>query len=150
MAGFSRANPRNLNSRGLPPKYVLYAAGSSVVIEEFLVGEEMSFFALTDGEHALPLVGAQDHKRVFDGDKGPNTGGMGAYSPAPVLPPAMEQVAIDRFIKPTVAAMKPFYMIRLLGGVFFLSGALIIVYNVWRTVRGQSEAAATLRPAIAA
>ena len=61
------------------------AAGASVVIEEFLDGEEASFFALCDGEHALPLVGAQDHKRAFDGDKGPNTGGMGAYSPAPVF-----------------------------------------------------------------
>ena len=61
------------------------AAGAAVVIEEFLDGEEASFFALSDGEHALPLVGAQDHKRVVDGDTGPNTGGMGAYSPAPVL-----------------------------------------------------------------
>ncbi|MBS0541828.1 MAG: phosphoribosylamine--glycine ligase, partial [Proteobacteria bacterium] len=61
------------------------AAGASVVIEEFLDGEEASLFALTDGEHALALVGAQDHKRAFDGDKGPNTGGMGAYSPAPIL-----------------------------------------------------------------
>ena len=59
-------------------------AGAEVVVEEFMAGEEASFFALCDGEHALPLATAQDHKRAFDGDKGPNTGGMGAYSPAPV------------------------------------------------------------------
>ena len=64
-------------------------AGAEVVIEEFMVGEEASFFALCDGEHALPLATAQDHKRAFDGDKGPNTGGMGAYSPAPVMTEAM-------------------------------------------------------------
>ena len=63
------------------------------MIEEFLIGEEASFFALSDGEHALPLASAQDHKRVFDGDKGPNTGGMGAYSPAPVMTPAMSNSA---------------------------------------------------------
>ena len=60
-------------------------AGAEVVIEEFMQGEEASFFALCDGEHAMPLATAQDHKRAFDGDKGPNTGGMGAYSPAPVM-----------------------------------------------------------------
>ena len=65
------------------------AAGAEIVIEEFLVGEEASFFALVDGEHVLPLATAQDHKRVGDGDTGPNTGGMGAYSPAPVMTPEM-------------------------------------------------------------
>ena len=65
------------------------AAGAEVVIEEFLDGEEASFFALVDGETALPLATAQDHKRAFDGDQGPNTGGMGAYSPAPVMTPAL-------------------------------------------------------------
>ena len=66
-------------------------SGREVVIEEFMEGEEASFFALSDGENAIALAGAQDHKRAFDGDKGPNTGGMGAYSPAPVLPPALDR-----------------------------------------------------------
>ncbi|MEI9885129.1 MAG: hypothetical protein WDN08_01300 [Rhizomicrobium sp.] len=70
----------------------LGASGHEVVVEEFMEGEEASFFALCDGETAIPLAGAQDHKRVFDGDKGPNTGGMGAYSPAPVLTPVLEAI----------------------------------------------------------
>jgi phosphoribosylamine---glycine ligase len=82
------------------------AAGSEIVVEEYLDGEEASFFALTDGEHVLPLAGAQDHKRAFDGDKGPNTGGMGAYSPAPVLTPEVVEKTIERILKPTVRAMK--------------------------------------------
>jgi len=76
-----------------------------LVVEEYLEGEEASFFVLTDGEHVLPLIGAQDHKRAFDGDKGPNTGGMGAYSPAPVLAPAIIEKTLDKIIKPTLAAM---------------------------------------------
>lgn len=80
-------------------------AGHEIVVEEFLDGEEASFFALTDGEHVLPLAGAQDHKRAFDGDKGPNTGGMGAYSPAPVLTEAVVEKIIERILKPTVRAM---------------------------------------------
>jgi phosphoribosylamine--glycine ligase len=82
------------------------AAGSELVVEEYLDGEEASFFALTDGEHVLPLIGAQDHKRAFDGDKGLNTGGMGAYSPAPVLTPEVVEKTIERILKPTVRAMK--------------------------------------------
>src|SRR3546814_8377972 len=74
------------------------AAGAELVVEAFLEGEEASFFVLVDGETALPLVTAQDHKRVFDGDKGPNTGGMGAYSPAPVLTAALIE---DRSEAPT-------------------------------------------------
>lgn len=81
-------------------------AGNEIVVEEFLDGEEASFFALTDGEHVLPLAGAQDHKRVFDGDKGPNTGGMGAYSPAPVLTDSVVEKIIERILKPTVQAMQ--------------------------------------------
>ena len=81
-------------------------AGASIVIEEFLDGEEISYFALADGEHILPLSSAQDHKRVGDGDTGPNTGGMGAYSPARLMTPDMEQTIINDIIKPTVAGMK--------------------------------------------
>jgi phosphoribosylamine---glycine ligase len=83
----------------------LGAAGAEVVIEEFMAGEEASFFVLTDGKTALPIGSAQDHKRAFDGDKGPNTGGMGAYSPAPVLTDAVAQIAMDKIILPTIAEM---------------------------------------------
>ncbi|MEX0922553.1 MAG: phosphoribosylamine--glycine ligase [Rhodovibrionaceae bacterium] len=82
------------------------AAGGEVVIEEFLDGEEVSFFALVDGETALPLASAQDHKRVFDGDAGPNTGGMGAYSPAPVMDAALQAQVMQRIVQPTVEAMR--------------------------------------------
>ena len=81
------------------------AAGAEVVIEEFLAGEEASFFALVDGERALALVAAQDHKAVGDGDTGPNTGGMGAYSPAPVVTPALVAQVMAEIIEPTVRAM---------------------------------------------
>jgi len=81
-------------------------AGKEVVIEEFLDGEEASFFALTDGAHVLALASAQDHKRAFDGDSGPNTGGMGAYSPAPVLDPDIERKVMARIVQPTVDAMR--------------------------------------------
>ena len=108
-------------------------SGHEVVVEEFMVGEEGSFFALSDGTHAVPLAGAQDHKRVFDGDQGPNTGGMGAYSPAPVLPPAMEQIAMERFIKPTVAAMRAKGMtyagVMYLGLMFTPAGPKLVEYN---------------------
>jgi phosphoribosylamine--glycine ligase len=80
-------------------------AGAELVIEEFLPGEELSFFALVDGETALPLAGAQDHKAVGDGDTGPNTGGMGAYSPAPSLTPALEAEVMETIIGPTVQGM---------------------------------------------
>ena len=81
-------------------------AGEKVVIEEFLTGEEASFFALTDGENVLPLEPSQDHKPIFDGDKGPNTGGMGAYTPAPVVNDRLRQRIIDEVMVPTVHAMK--------------------------------------------
>ena len=79
--------------------------GAVAVIEDFLQGEEASFFVLTDGTNALPIGSAQDHKRAFDGDTGPNTGGMGAYSPAPVLTDAVAQLAMDQIVLPTVAEM---------------------------------------------
>lgn len=82
------------------------AASASLVIEEFMHGEEASFFALCDGETAVALAGAQDHKRVGNGDTGPNTGGMGAYSPAPILDAAMQQRVMDEIVTPTVIGMK--------------------------------------------
>jgi phosphoribosylamine--glycine ligase len=107
--------------------------GQEVVVEEFMAGEEGSFFALSDGEHVIPLVGAQDHKQVFDGDKGPNTGGMGAYSPAPVLTPAMERLAMDTFILPTVAAMRAkgrtYVGALYLGLMFTKEGPKLVEYN---------------------
>lgn len=81
-------------------------AGTKVVIEEFLTGEEASFFAFTDGETVLPLEPSQDHKPIFDGDRGPNTGGMGAYTPAPVVTDQLRQRIIDEVMVPTVRAMK--------------------------------------------
>ena len=81
------------------------AAADKVVIEEFMVGEEASLFALCDGERAMLFGGAQDHKRAFDGDTGPNTGGMGAYSPAPVFTPDMVQAAHEKIVEPTVRGM---------------------------------------------
>jgi phosphoribosylamine--glycine ligase len=81
-------------------------AGEKLVIEEFLDGEEASFMALTDGEHILPLASSQDHKRVFDNDQGPNTGGMGAYSPAPVVTPATHRRIMDEVLTPLLAGLK--------------------------------------------
>jgi phosphoribosylamine--glycine ligase len=81
------------------------AAGAEIVVEEFLAGEEASFFALCDGTHALPLAAAQDHKRVGDGDTGPNTGGMGAYSPCEAVTPEIEAYVMEHIILPTLRAM---------------------------------------------
>lgn len=80
-------------------------AGAAIVIEEFMDGEEASFFVLVDGDTVLPIGTAQDHKRAFDGDKGPNTGGMGAYSPAPCMTEQITQMALDQIIRPTMAEM---------------------------------------------
>ena len=81
-------------------------AGEKLVIEEFLGGEEASFMVLTDGEHVLPLASSQDHKRVFDDDEGPNTGGMGAYSPAPVVTPAIHRRILNEILNPLLAGLK--------------------------------------------
>ncbi|NJD37397.1 MAG: phosphoribosylamine--glycine ligase [Geobacter sp.] len=80
-------------------------AGSRVVIEEFLTGEEASFLAITDGKNVIPLASAQDHKAIFDGDKGPNTGGMGAYSPAPVVTPEIHRKAMEQVVQRAVDGM---------------------------------------------
>ena len=82
------------------------SAGSRVVIEDYLTGEEASFIVMVDGEHVLPMATSQDHKRLLDGDQGPNTGGMGAYSPAPVVTPAVYERAMNEIILPTVRGMK--------------------------------------------
>jgi phosphoribosylamine--glycine ligase len=108
-------------------------SGHAIVIEEFMEGEEASFFALSDGVNVVALAGAQDHKRVGDGDTGPNTGGMGAYSPAPVLTPVLEQVAMDQFIKPTIAAMAakgmPYMGVLYLGLMITKQGPKLVEYN---------------------
>jgi phosphoribosylamine---glycine ligase len=110
------------------------AAGAEVVIEECLVGEEASFFALIDGTHALPLVTAQDHKRVCDGEQGPNTGGMGAYSPAPVMTPEITRRSMDEIIRPTVKGMAqrgtPFKGVLFAGLMITATGPKLIEYNV--------------------
>ena len=112
----------------------LGAAGSQVVVEAFLEGEEASFFVLCDGTHAVPLASAQDHKRVFDGDTGPNTGGMGAYSPAPVMTPALEAQVMAEIIKPTLRAMAargaPFKGVLYAGLMITAEGPKLIEYNV--------------------
>ncbi len=109
-------------------------AGSEVVIEEFLEGEEASFFALVDGQNALALATAQDHKRAFDGDTGPNTGGMGAYSPAPIMTSAMCERVMAEIIRPTVAAMAqrgtPFRGVLFAGLMITAEGPKLIEYNV--------------------
>ena len=108
-------------------------AGAEAVVEEFLVGEEASFFVLCDGEHALALATAQDHKRAYDGDNGPNTGGMGAYSPAPVMTDAMCQRAMEEIIYPTLRAMSamgaPYKGVLFAGLMITEDGPKLIEYN---------------------
>lgn len=110
------------------------AAGREVVVEEFMEGEELSYFALCDGNTALPLASAQDHKQAFDGDQGPNTGGMGAYSPAPVCTPELEARIIAEILNPTVAAMKaegaPYSGVLFIGLMITAEGPKVMEYNV--------------------
>jgi phosphoribosylamine--glycine ligase len=105
-----------------------------IVIEDCLVGEEASFFALCDGETAIPLASAQDHKRVGDGDKGPNTGGMGAYTPAPVMTAEMDKRVMDEIVLPTVRALRaigaPYKGVLFAGLMITDSGPQLIEYNV--------------------
>ncbi|MEQ9330856.1 phosphoribosylamine--glycine ligase [Thalassobaculum sp.] len=109
-------------------------AGAEIVVEEFMTGEEASFFALTDGATVLPLAGAQDHKRVGDGDTGPNTGGMGAYSPAPAVDAAMAGRIMAEIVGPTVAGMaaegRTFKGVLYAGLMLTAEGPKLIEYNV--------------------
>jgi phosphoribosylamine---glycine ligase len=110
------------------------ASGDEVVIEEFMEGEEVSFFALVDGKTALPLASAQDHKTAYDNDQGPNTGGMGAYSPAPVLTPALTEDVMRRIIEPTVAGLaaegRPYSGVLFCGLMMTKEGPKVLEYNV--------------------
>jgi phosphoribosylamine--glycine ligase len=112
---------------------LFHTPGAECVVEEFMEGEEASFFVLCDGENALPLATAQDHKRAFDGDKGPNTGGMGAYSPAPVMTDAMIARTMDEIIRPTLRAMKdkgmPYKGVLFAGLMITPEGPKLIEYN---------------------
>ena len=107
--------------------------GASVVIEEFMPGEEASFFVLCDGTDALPFGTAQDHKRAFDGDQGPNTGGMGAYSPAPVLTPALQDQVMAQIIRPTLVEMarrgQPYQGVLYAGLMIAKGQARLVEYN---------------------
>jgi phosphoribosylamine--glycine ligase len=114
-------------------KKIFGASGAEVVIEEFMQGEEASFFALCDGEIALPFTAAQDHKAVYDGDKGPNTGGMGAYSPAPVIDALMQDRIMNEIIHPVVSTMKkvgcPFTGVLFAGLMITNAGPKVIEFN---------------------
>lgn len=107
--------------------------GGSVVLEEKMIGEEASFFVLTDGERAIPLASAQDHKRAFDGDKGPNTGGMGAYSPAPVFTAALQTRAMNEIVRPMLTEMRargiPYAGVLYVGLMLTESGPKLVEIN---------------------
>ena len=109
------------------------AAGATVIVEEFLSGEEVSFFALANGADALPLAAAQDHKTVFDGDQGPNTGGMGAYSPVASFDAAMERRVMDTIVRPTIAALAkegaPYRGVLYVGLMLTAEGPKVIEFN---------------------
>ena len=121
-------------SRGEAEAAIRAAGDGPMVIEEFLEGEEASLFALVDGRRAVVLASAQDHKRVGEGDTGPNTGGMGAYSPAPVLTDELEEQAMKEIVLPTVAAMAdagtPFSGVLYAGLMLTAAGPKLIEYNV--------------------
>jgi phosphoribosylamine--glycine ligase len=104
-----------------------------VLVEELLTGEEVSILAFTDGETVVPMLPAQDHKQVYDGDRGPNTGGMGAYAPAPVCTPALYDYALEKILKPTVAAMsaegRPYSGVLYAGLMVTGDGPKVLEYN---------------------
>ena len=108
-------------------------AGARVVIEEFMQGEEASLLAFTDGKVIRPMISAQDHKRAFDGDKGPNTGGMGTYAPAPVMTTEMTERAVEEILKPTIAAMakegRPYTGCLYLGLMITSEGPKVVEFN---------------------
>lgn len=110
------------------------AAGTEIVVEQFLDGEELSYFALADGRTMLPLSSAQDHKRAYDDDRGPNTGGMGAYSPAHLMTPELEEKILTRLIKPTIEAMAregcPFTGVLFAGIMVVKNEPILLEYNV--------------------
>jgi len=109
------------------------AAGRTVVVEEFMEGEEASFFVVTDGTSALPFQAAQDHKTIFDGDRGPNTGGMGAYSPAPVMDATTDRRVMDEIVTPTIAAMAkegaPYAGVLYVGLMITKDGPRVVEFN---------------------
>jgi len=121
-------------TRGEAEAAIRAAGDGPLVVEEFLEGEEASLFALVDGETAVALASAQDHKRVGEGDTGPNTGGMGAYAPAPVLTPELEQRAMDEIVRPTAEALAragtPFSGVLYAGLMLTAEGPKLIEYNV--------------------
>jgi phosphoribosylamine--glycine ligase len=110
------------------------AAGDRIVIEEFLVGEEASYFVLTDGTHVMPLSSAQDHKRIFDDDRGPNTGGMGAFAPSLLLTPAVERRVLDEIVHPVLTGMAreghPYCGFLYVGLMLTSAGPKVIEFNV--------------------
>jgi phosphoribosylamine--glycine ligase len=109
------------------------AAGRRVVVEEFMVGEEASFFALCDGRDVLPLAAAQDHKTIFDDDQGPNTGGMGAYSPAPIVDAAMAERVLATIVRPTFAGLAaegmPYVGVLYVGLMIGAAGPRVVEFN---------------------
>ena len=110
------------------------AAGERVVLEEFLVGEEASYFVLADGEACVPLSSAQDHKRIFDHDRGPNTGGMGAFAPSPPMTPDVERRVLDDIVRPVLDGMAreghPFRGFLYVGLMLTSSGPKVVEFNV--------------------
>lgn len=119
--------------RQLMDERVFGASGATVVVEEFMQGEEASFFVLTDGTDFVPLVSAQDHKPILEGDQGPNTGGMGAYAPAPVMTPALIEATENRIVRPVLAGMRdsgcPFQGVLYCGLMIDDSGPRVVEFN---------------------